>query len=369
MNLSRLPEARDILYVGFNQDHGCFACGTNNGFRIFNSDPFKETIRREFQQGGIGYVEMLFRCNILALVGGGRNPRHPPNKVAIWDDHQNRAIGELSFRSEVYAVKLRRDRIVVVLRNKVYVYNFKDLKILHQIETIDNPKGIVALSPHTTNNVLACLGLQKGLLRVELYDKKKTTLIQAHESQVACIALNSQGTRLASCSEKGTLIRIFDTLTGQMLQELRRGADRAEIYSIAFNYPCKYIACSSDHGTVHVFTLAPAVQATIGPADDPLEAASSESSSSGAVARPAANPKSALGFMKGLLPKYFASEWSFAHFRIPDVRTMVAFGPEPNTVIAVCSDGAYYKYSFDPDKGGECRQDSYAKFFDRDVPV
>lgn len=124
-------------------------------------DPYRETFRRVFPNGGISIVEMLFRTNLLALVGGGRNPRFPPNKVMIWDDHQNRCIGELSFRSEVKAVKLRRDRVVVVLATKIYVYRFSDLHLQDQMPTLPNPRGLVALCPDNNNTVLACPGINK----------------------------------------------------------------------------------------------------------------------------------------------------------------------------------------------------------------
>lgn len=54
--------------------------------------------------------------------------------------------------------------------------------------------------------------------------------INAHQSEIACMALNQPGSVVASASRKGTLIRLFDTTTRDKLVELRRGTDPATLY-------------------------------------------------------------------------------------------------------------------------------------------
>ncbi|KAK9146757.1 hypothetical protein Sjap_006660 [Stephania japonica] len=362
----------ELLSVSWNQDYGCFAAGTSCGFRIYNCEPFKETFRRDLKNGGFRIVEMLFRCNILALVGGGSNPQYPPNKVLIWDDHQSRCIGEFSFRSEVRAVKLRRDRIVVVLEHKIYVYNFMDLKLLHQIETWANARGLCCLSHHSNNSVLACPGLHKGHVRIEHFGLKMTRFITAHDSQIACFTLTMDGLLLATASTKGTLIRIFNTMDGSRLQEVRRGAEKAEIYSIALSPNVQWLAVSSDKGTVHLFSLRVRVvgeeSSNYSSAQDSALVRQNSSTSIDALLsqNAGANPGSSLSFMKGVLPKYFSSEWSFGQFHLPEnTRFLTAFGSQ-HTVIIIGMDGSFYRCSFDPVNGGEMLQQEYVRFLKSD---
>ena len=271
----------------FNQDGGCLAVGTGEGFRICNVSPFQETFRRRHpisSTGGILHMEMLFRCNLLALVCCSF-----PNKVYIWDDHIGRPIGELSFRQKVLRVKLCRDRICVALRDRIYVYNFGNLKLLDTIVTGENSKGLLCISTDTTtttttsssstttsstnchNWILACpSGVVKGQVRVELYGHRKSNLIQAHDHKLAAMALTADGTLLATASERGTVIRLFDTTSTKPLREFRRGVERANISCLAFSLDKSWLASAgSDRGTVHVFRVT-----------TPKETTSSTSSSS-----------------------------------------------------------------------------------------
>lgn len=339
------PDAHDtLLTMSYNQDGGCLAVGTGSGFRICNIFPFQETFRRSLGGsggngdedattsamrrpnhrspsssssnngsstaaaaggGGIAKIEMLHRTNLLALTGHAASTLYPPNKVYLYDDHLQRPIGELSFRQRVLTTKLRRDRIVVVLRDRVYVYDFSDLSLLDKVHTGDNALGLVGISTDrggvggfastitnadtvggssNSNNgmVLACPGTRRGQVRIELYGLRRTTFVDAHDSALGALALSVDGRLLATASERGTVIRLFDTRgvtigggnnagssssgggpsgggaatavsSSTPLREFRRGVDRATISCLTFSLDSAWLGCASDHGTVHVF--------------------------------------------------------------------------------------------------------------------
>lgn len=316
-------QSENILFIGFNQDYECFMSGLDTGYRIYNTDPLKENARED--GGGVKHVEMLYRCNYVGIVGGGNNqPKYSRNKAIIWDDYQKKVAISLEFSSEVLAIKLRRDRIAVVFEKLIKVFTFSQTpQMLHVFETYQNPNGLCCLCSHSSNANLVHLGKNPG--HVVIFDlantEKPSNEIIAHEAAISYMTLSVDGTKLATSSIKGTLIRVFDTENGILLHELRRGANHANIFCINFNKTATKLVVSSDHGTIHVFVL-----------DVPEK-----------------NSKSSLA-NAAFLPKYFNSKWSTFKFDIDNhSKCICAFSQylEKQYIIAICQNGSYYRYLLD----------------------
>ena len=278
--------------------------------------------------------------------------------------------------------------MVVSLLTRVYVYRFSDLALLDQFNTVANEKGLLALSPDSQSTVLACPSIGRGGVRVELYDARKNIIINAHNTDLGALSLNLNGSRLATASEKGTLIRVFDTATGQMLKELRRGSERAVIQSIAFNCENTFLACSSDKGTVHIFSLQDdnevggsgsgsgerGSERKVGSSNSNANSkkntnnsnSNSNSNSNNNDDNTNTNKKSALGIVNKFLPQnplgsYFSSEWSYAQVRGIESCSICAFvASEPWTIVVIGMDGSFLRANFR--EGGEAVRQSYNRF-------
>ena len=101
----------EILYLSFNQDNTCIAIGAENGFKIINVSPFLDLYYKDMK-GGIGIIEMLYKSNILALAGGGKNPKYNLNEFVLWDEEKD---------SEICKIRTKKTFIRVCLFNYILI--------------------------------------------------------------------------------------------------------------------------------------------------------------------------------------------------------------------------------------------------------
>jgi autophagy-related protein 18 len=348
----------------------------------------------------------------------------------------------------VLAVRLNRKRLAVVLEEEIYLYDISNMSLLYTIATSPNASAICALSPSSENCYIAYPlpkpredPLEKRpahapplstyvpptsgeVLIFDTVTLKAVNVIEAHRSPLCCIALNSEGTLLATASETGTIIRVFTVPRGEKVYQFRRGTYPSTIYSMSFNLSSTLLCVSSTSDTVHIFRLlnsqAPSASNALpevespGPSrtdrwsrsrsfdstdnspgsnagsprsDDYASAAASGvgagNNGSSAVAHRRQSGsfsnmlrrssqimgRSVAGVVGSYLPQSVTEMWEpqrdFANIKIPKstnagssrggglLRSVVAMSSSSPQVMVVTSDGGFYVFNIDMEKGGE----------------
>lgn len=264
-----MNESYNNISLRLNQEHNLLSYCTDSGCRIYNIEPLHVKLCLDVAQfGTLSICEMLHRSNLLALVAGGIRPKFADNTVIIWDDHAKKFVLEFTFSSKVLAVRMRTDKIIIAERDQIHCFtmNPKSVRKLFTVSTRANPKGLFEVSSYTSSErqLLCFPGHKTGSVQIldlancEPGASSSPVYVNAHENEIAYLTMNQQSTLLATASQKGTLIRVFDTTSPYrifQIVELRRGSDVATLYCLNFSHNSEFLCASSDKGTVHIFAL------------------------------------------------------------------------------------------------------------------
>ena len=288
-----------VLSISFSVTGNRFLVGLSDGIRCLRTDncfttyhPALPVSDAHISDGGYAVAAQL-DDRYLVLVGGGRNPAGKASVVTFWDALMGVEVSKFDFREAVKGVRVGRKWMVVVLDERAIVFEYQNLKSnplltpppddSHQAKEdaaqqatesqhLRGPNVPKALFP-TATNPFALASLQGDTLALPAQSIGQVQLIplnggskrvlRAHNSTLRNLTLNCNASQLATASEQGTLIRIFDAKTTDQLFEFRRGVDHAVILSLAFSPGGRWLASTSDKGTLHIFDCRPPDAATL----------------------------------------------------------------------------------------------------------
>ena len=353
----------NLLCANVNEEQDCIIFGTKKGLYVYTLYPQKKIISRKID-GGVSKVSMLHRSNIIFFVGTLENGPNSKQMLNIWDDSHKNIVGQIDFKDTIEHIHTTSDYIFVSTKDTIFIYSFDNLQQIHSI------------SIEHTNSSLFKVKVDKHLLIYPSYNKmilynwetKESKTIDCHIHTIELFSLSQDHSLLATCSQKGSLLRIFNIDTLQQVKELRRGSDHVTIVNIAFNNDATLLLCSSNKGTIHIFSLSDTNKQPLLHTDETIEIqdetektviedtpkdttdtqSKEQSLSEDTNNTTTIQNKKMYGthYFKSFLPNYFNSEWSFIQIYLNHSITYSVFSKQTNNIITIASNGCFYSIEF-----------------------
>lgn len=326
-----------LNHASVTLDHSAFAIADKDGFKMYQLNPLHFRMYKDYviKVGPVRLVKQDGNSRRIIYVSALAGGRFAQNNLMIFDVARNEEYFEITTPSRygpITNIHVSPNRLVALNPNRMFVWTYPDdIKQIRSEDIRPNPKGISAMSydPTTAACYLAYPGFKTGSVQImhlnalTARESKSPIVIEAHLTDIAQVALNCQGTLVATGSTKGTVIRVFDARTKGPLYELRRGTVQAHLQCMAFSPCSSYLAVASDKGTLHMFGIRDA---------EPQK-------------------------KKNVLERSRGSS-SIVKIQLDRPVMAIGFGKIPETpknlqsIIAICADATYWRHEFYKDNTG-----------------
>lgn len=228
-------------------------------------------------------------------------------------------------QSDIIIAKVFSKQILICVKSYLNIYTAEG-KILHTFEITNISLGKLAYPENNEKNNLLCISDSKNEGIVKIYDLLSQGIkeIKAHKSPIFRMCLNNEGNLLATCSIKGTIIRIFSIPSGEKLYTFRSGFDNILNFCLNFSKDSKKLISTFNNGFLYIFNI-----------KEELGDHNNEN-----------NQNIFLNLSKSILPKdLLGINWPYISYKLNDNKdiNLVKFdNNDNNKAFCLTSNGVYY---------------------------
>jgi WD40 repeat protein len=125
------------------------------------------------------------------------------------------------------------------------------LELLKLEKHCSNACGAGALKKVGEDTLVCHLDNLPGCVTLQwLGSKSRRMTLVAHKNPISAIGLSVSGLRVATASTKGTLLRVFDTVSGKLIREVRMSFTCQQVTSLEFSPDDQVIGVGTSDGQV-----------------------------------------------------------------------------------------------------------------------
>ncbi|VDO04201.1 unnamed protein product [Rodentolepis nana] len=210
-----MVKVNDLRYC---RNNGIISIGINDGCRFY-----------KLQSDKVLEINRLVGEPVLHLSSLPQNrasvvTKSEPNALKIVNLSTRTIELKQYFDSRVLYSNVVGDKLIVGLYSSIIVTCLKVQNMELSLKDVaPDYNGLIAMSSNPVK-YMAFPSPKDG--HVNVVDLQKNTVVRtinAHYRKISALSINDTETLLATASEVGTLIRVFDLITGVKLKELRRG--------------------------------------------------------------------------------------------------------------------------------------------------